>query len=511
MPLDRRIEAQALIAEMADAEQAEESAERVAREIAAHEATRRELQSLRKMVDARGAQDAAELGLINARLEFALRCAKVHVFTQDRDLRYTWVHAPDGAAAGADMLGRTDADILPAADRDAVIALKRSVMESGIPAHTELFYMMSEGHTLVALHVDPSYDPAGTINGVISAAIDISPVRSLESAHRRLTEELSATLQRYEMALRGSSVTVFVQDRHLTYTSISNPFLGRRVEDIVGRTDEEILPPQDREAILACKHAVLESGSPRDCEAQIQQDGSTFWFDFHIEPLRDIEGEIVGVTGTAVDITQRKDGEAHLRMLMRELTHRSKNLLAVIQAMARQTARHSDSTADFLDRFSARLQALATSHDLLVQEGWHGASLHELVRMQLGHYIDGGGSRIAFDGPTILLKPEAAQALGLGLHELATNAAKHGALSSHAGQVAINWRRLPASDGNGLELTWREAGGPLVPKPSRRGFGTMVLERHIANSLDGDVSLVFAPSGVECRIVVPLTQFVPVR
>jgi two-component sensor histidine kinase len=217
------------------------------------------------------------------------------------------------------------------------------------------------------------------------------------------------------------------------------------------------------------------------------------------------------LTCAAVDITERKDGEAHLRLLMRELTHRSKNLLAVIQAMARQTARHAGSTTSFLERFSARLQALAASHDLLVQEGWHGASLHELVRSQLGHYLDRDQPPVTFGGPAILLKPEAAQALGLGLHELATNAAKYGALCNLQGTVDVTWRRLPANEGNGIEILWRERGGPNVTRPLRRGFGSTVIERHVAKSLDSDVELAFNPEGVVCRIVVPLTQFVADR
>jgi two-component sensor histidine kinase len=146
-----------------------------------------------------------------------------------------------------------------------------------------------------------------------------------------------------------------------------------------------------------------------------------------------------------------------------------------------------------------------------VQEGWHGASLHELVRSQLGHYLDREEPPVTFGGPAILLKPEAAQALGLGLHELATNAAKYGALSTPRGRVNVSWKRLPASDGNGIEIVWREQEGPTVSAPTRRGFGSTVIERHVAKSLDADVELRFEPEGVRCRFVVPVTQFVAAR
>jgi two-component sensor histidine kinase len=214
----------------------------------------------------------------------------------------------------------------------------------------------------------------------------------------------------------------------------------------------------------------------------------------------------VGLTCAAVDITERKEGEAHLRLLLRELTHRSKNLLAVIQAMARQTARHTGSTEGFLEQFGARLHALATSHDLLIQESWYGASLPELVRSHLSRYLDGSDPQVTVEGPNIVLKPEAAQSLGLALHELAENAAKYGALSVPRGRADIAWRRMPAQDGHGVEIRWTESGGPAVKSPERRGFGSLVIERNLARSLDAEVELSFAEEGVSCRMVIPLTQ-----
>ena len=185
---------------------------------------------------------------------------------------------------------------------------------------------------------------------------------------------LRARFARYETALRGSNVTVFTQDRDLRYTSVSNPILGRTIEDILGRTDQEILPSDVGARVVALKQEALTGGEPQGAEISIEGVHGIHWFDLHIEPLRNDAGDIVGLTGAAVDVTDRKESEAHLRLLLRELTHRSKNLLAVIQAMARQTARHAGSVESFLNRFGARLQALAASHDILVRESWYGAS-----------------------------------------------------------------------------------------------------------------------------------------
>ena len=343
----------------------------------------------------------------------------------------------------------------------------------------------------------------------------------LENEYQQLQEQvnaqawelnlLRARFARYETALRGSQVTVYTQDRDLRYTSISNPMLGRDIEDILGRTDAEILSAEAGAAMIALKRAVLASGEAKRAEVPLEDAPGIRWHDLHIEPLRNEAGDVVGLTCASVDVTERKEGEAHLRLLLRELTHRSKNLLAVIQAMARQTARHTGSVETFLTQFGARLQALAASHDLLIRESWYGASLGELVRSQLSVYLDGTAAQVSIEGPAIAIKPEAAQNLGLALHELAVNAAKFGALSVPAGRVAITWNRLENVDGSAVELDWREQLGPKVKARRRKGFGSMVIERSLARALDATVELEFDPDGLHCHIVIPAHQILALR
>lgn len=476
--------------------------DRLRQETTAHEATRRELATVRAELRRR----TDEYELIKARFETALHGAKVHVFSQDRELRYTWIYTPRGEDAGAQMIGRSDNDIWASPEHEAVVAVKRRVLKTGIPEDCEVSYILPERRALFALHVDPIFGADGTIESIMCAAIDISRIRSLESEQRRLTEELGTAVQRYETALRGSNVAVFTQDMELLYTSLSKPLFGLGSSDILGRNDADILPGASGTSIIAMKREALKKGQPVDAELCIATPSGAHWYDFHVAPLRDMTGSIVGLTCAAVDITERKENEAHLRLLMRELTHRSKNLLAVIQAMARQTAHHVGNVESFLDRFGARLQALARSHDLLVQESWHGVSLADLIRSQLGHYLDRDKPQIFLDGPDVQLRPEAAQSLGLALHELATNAAKHGALSSLKGRVRIAWDRRPTAQGGGVEIVWSESNGPKVSAPERRGFGSMVIERNLVRALEADVELVFASQGLCCRIVVPQTQ-----
>jgi PAS domain S-box-containing protein len=325
------------------------------------------------------------------------------------------------------------------------------------------------------------------------------------------TRERDAARARFQTALHGAKIYVFSQDRELRYTFVSQPMFGLTAEEFLGHTDDDVIPAFSRSAIIAAKREVLATGQARDAEYRIQVGDDARWYDFHIDALRDGEGTVLGLTGAAVDITERKEGEAHLRLLMRELTHRSKNLLAVIQAMARQTAKHTGNVDRFLQYFGERLQALARSHDLLVQESWHGASLDDLVRSQLAPYLGHKNSQVTVEGDDIQLRPEAAQGLGLALHELATNAAKHGALSRVRGHVDVTWKRLPPGEGGALAVQWIESKGPKVSEPTRRGFGSMVIEHNLTRALGANVSLNFKPEGLECRIVLPGAQILPDR
>jgi PAS domain S-box-containing protein len=344
-----------------------------------------------------------------------------------------------------------------------------------------------------------------------AALIDMPTPRHAVSEQRRLTLELATALQRYEMALRGSNVAIFTQDRELRYTSVSKPLFGFPVEQVLGSSDADLLGEGQAQALTLLKRDALASSASRKGEIEIEEGGRKCWYDIHIDPLRDLAGTTVGLTGAAVDVTERKENEQHLRLLMRELTHRSKNLLAVIQAMARQTARHAGSIDNFVEIFSARLQALSKSHDLLVQESWYGASLNDMVRSQLGHHLDRENSQFTIKGPSLFLKPEAAQNIGLAIHELSTNAAKYGALSVPTGHVDILWTRRTPEAGGGFELSWRERGGPVVSKPEGRGFGSLVIERNLARALDGKVELDFAPSGLICTVSVPESHLTPER
>jgi two-component sensor histidine kinase len=195
----------------------------------------------------------------------------------------------------------------------------------------------------------------------------------------------------------------------------------------------------------------------------------------------------------------RDEREAHVRLIMRELSHRSKNLLAIVLAIARQTARHTASFEDFEARFNSRIQALADAHDLLVEQQWSGALLQDLVNAQLSAF---GLDRVICHGGPLMLRTEAVQNVALALHELATNSSKYGSLSVPGGKVEIEWTFEPGKPGQrSLRLIWREVGGPSVQKPAQKGFGCFVLERVTVNAL-GEGRLEFEPAGLTWTCII---------
>ncbi len=330
---------------------------------------------------------------------------------------------------------------------------------------------------------------------------------TLEDKVQRRTRSLTQANQRFDAALRAARVTVFTQDKNLAFTWVSRANSVTDAEAGAGHDTCDDFPNDSIDAVVKLKRLVLDTGEPGHGEVRLVRPGGDKWFDLNVHPQRDVQGDVVGLIGGSVEITERKEQEARIRLLMREVTHRSKNLLAVIQAIMRQTAAHSLSIEDFQKRFADRLYSLAGSHDLLVQDNWNGASLRELIRSQLGHYSDLVGSQISLSGPEMQLRPDAAQHIGMALHELATNAAKYGALSVPDGRVAISWT-LPAPDDAAMICTlgWVETNGPAVVAPARRGFGRVVIERTVARALNGAVQMDYLPEGARWTLSFPIAN-----
>ncbi len=269
------------------------------------------------------------------------------------------------------------------------------------------------------------------------------------------------------------------------------------------------LHPDDRERTDRAVRACLESHGQTDYDIEYRTlwpSGTVRWIQAKGNGVF-ADGSPVRMAGIALDITGRKKTEEREQLLMREIHHRSKNMLSLIQAIARQTA--STSSGDFIQRFDKRLQSLAATQDLLIEHAWKAVPLTDLVSSQLGYFTDLIGGRLTISGPPLFITSSAAEALSMAVHELATNAAKYGALSTDSGRITIAWKvDLDAGAVPQFSMSWVEQGGPPVYKPERRGFGSIVTLSMVEVSLDGEVSVDYARSGLVWGLTCPGSKIV---
>jgi len=283
-----------------------------------------------------------------------------------------------------------------------------------------------------------------------------------------------------------------------TWNGGAERLYGYSAAEAIGRSLRLICPDELNEEQSGL-YAQTMAGRPVLLETvRRHKDGHLIPVGISGSPIFAADGRVMGVAAVHRDMTENREFKEHLGFTLRELSHRTKNLLAVVQGLARMMARRSGDIEDFEVRFRGCIQALAYSHDLLVQHDWQGATLEELLRVQLAPFGGIDSQKIAVQGPEITLTPSAMQSLGLVVHELATNATKHGALSSPAGSVSIRWARDPTG---GAEVVWQEQDGPPVSQPTHKGFGQVVFER-IGASLDGSITTEFHPEGFVCTITI---------
>ena len=273
--------------------------------------------------------------------------------------------------------------------------------------------------------------------------------------------------------------------------------IGYSSEELLSGAFQDITHPDDLAADMASVQRMLngECDSYSMEKRYVHKDGSAIWVNLTVGCERTANGAIDYFISAIEDIAARKLAEAQNALLMAEVNHRAKNLLAVVQAVARQTAR-SHNPATFVDRLTRRIASLTASHDLLVKDQWQGVDLLELVEGQLAHFGSLFGGRVSFDGPTLRLGGDAAQAIGMALHELATNAGKYGALFNAEGCVRISWTVSDAPDCS-FEMAWLEENGPEVVAPGKPGFGQTVIVKMAERAVGGHAELAYLKSGVK--------------
>ncbi|MGH8146694.1 MAG: chemotaxis protein CheB [Rhodanobacteraceae bacterium] len=288
-----------------------------------------------------------------------------------------------------------------------------------------------------------------------------------------------------------------------SWNSSAEWMFGYSAEEAIGKPISALIIPEGR---MAEEDDILRRIARGEAIEHFEtvrrrKDGSRLDISVTISPLT-VAGRVVGASKIARDITERKRAEQHRDLLINELNHRVKNTLATVQSLAMQTFK-GPGTKRALETFDARLLALSAAHNVLTRESWKGAGIREIVHNATEAWSGGAMSHLDVNGPELRLRPAAALALAMALHELATNATKYGALSNNAGKVSVHWA-VSDDDPANFKLQWLERGGPPVRAPSTRGFGTRLIEFGLAQDLGGTVELAFNDAGVECTIDAPL-------
>ena len=442
------------------------------------------------------------------------------VWTSDPEGMWTWANRrwveytgmSSSDASGLGWLDRVHPD-----DRDTTMAAWRRAEEAG-ELRVEHRLRAADGtYRWFATRALPERKKHGREDGPRTAAAarwygtstDVDDARRVETA-------LRDSEARFRGFAETSPAVLWIVDasgQRLEYLSPAyEQVWGEPRAAVAGslRHWAELLHPDDRQAVLDNLPRVLR-GERVEAEYRIRRasDGAVRWIRDTGFPILDGTGRVRRVAGLAQDVTDQREAEQQQRLLLNELNHRVKNALAGVQALAAQTARGgaAGNPGAFLRAFEERLIALARAHDMLTREGWRSASLSEVVRETLAPH-NGAAARVSASGPELRLVPGAAVALHMAFHELATNAAKYGALSVPSGRVEVEWSVAQAANDAPavLRISWRERGGPPVAgPPARPGFGTRFLERALARQLGGEARFAFEPGGVEFHLRLPLS------
>jgi PAS domain S-box-containing protein len=407
---------------------------------------------------------------------------------------------PDAAEKGL----KFDAllDLVHEDDKATLLADYRRLLRKGGQFERD-FRIRRADESIVWINARGSFieGAAGRIERILCLCSDITEERQAESRNAQLAAIVASSID--------AIASIDLTDRIRTWNHGAEQLFGYAAYEALGRKADFLVPP-DLAGELAESMRRLTEGEAVEFQTQRQhKNGQLIDVWIRGAPMRRPDGSLFGASFIVRNVTAQRQREEHVRFLMRELTHRSKNLLAVIQAMARQSLSLHTSPEEFVERFTERLNGLAGSHDLLLRDDWAGASLIQLIRSQLQHYDDLFDSRIHLEGTDLILRPEAAQNIGIALHELSTNAAKFGALSVPGGTVTVSWSIVADGDNTRrMQMRWKEQSGPPVILPAHKGFGRMVMDRIAGQALGGQSKAVFAPDGVYWELDVPASSVV---
>ncbi|WP_158544959.1 chemotaxis protein CheB [Dyella monticola] len=352
------------------------------------------------------------------------------------------------------------------------------------------------------MRIRPYRSIKGSVDGVVIVFIDISERKRHEEAKARLAAIVDSS--------RDAIISQTLDGVIVSWNEGATHMFGYTEEEVIGQPNSSVAPCLQPDEIPGLLQKIGKGQSISHYETvRTTKEGKAIEISLTISPIRNDNGQIIGVSEVARDITERQVAERHRDLLMGELDHRVKNTLATVQVIAMQTAQRALSIEDFRDSFEKRLMSLAQTHTLLTEGQWRGASLRKIVTTELLPYgIE--GQRFTVSGHEVSLTPKQALALGLSFHELTTNAAKYGALSRPSrGCVDISWEVLGSNEGSVLQIKWMESGGPAVTKPRSHGFGSRLIERGLQYELNAEVHLDFRDEGVFCLMRIPFSATDP--
>ncbi len=368
----------------------------------------------------------------------------------------------------------------------------------GLVFREELPYWLSDGRErIVDFAMHPIRDAGGAVVFLHPSGIDITERKQAEAALRDSEQRLrwiGSVVESSDDAIISKDLKGIIS----SWNGGAERLYGYPVEEAVGEPITLIIPDElvEEERMISAR---ISQGERIDHFETVRRrrDGNLVNVSLTVSPVKDARGKIVGASKIARDITEQKRNRERIGVLAREAEHRSKNILSNVQAIVNLS--HADTPQGLKDAISGRLQAMSNVHSLFVEARWVGAEVSAIVRQELAPYLDDHDSRVRSEGPETLLKPDAAQAVAVVLHELATNASKYGALSERRGRIGLAWSR--AADGL-LTLRWSETGGPSVTAPERQGFGSRLIERTISQ-LGGTARFDWRAEGLVCEIVLP--------
>jgi PAS domain S-box-containing protein len=354
--------------------------------------------------------------------------------------------------------------------------------------------------------VTPIRGADGEVEKLLSVSRDITAAKKAEEALRQSQRRLNAVLN-------NASVSIFLMDdqQHCVYmNAAAEKLTGYTLAEVTGRPLHDVIhhthPDGSHFPLEECPidRAFPEAHQMQGEEVFVHKDGSFYPVAFTASPIQDEEAKAIGTIIEVRDISAEKKAQEHQRLLINELNHRVKNTLATVQSITSQTLRNAATAQSAKDALEGRLLALSRTHDVLTRENWESAELREIVAQAVEPYRGHGKDRFHLEGTRVRLPPRMALALAMALQELATNAVKYGALSNATGTIRITWKVDDLQSPARLHLRWEESGGPPVVAPTRRGFGTRLIERSLAQDLGGEVRIEFVPTGVTCTVDAPI-------